>query len=142
MPLQWLVPTQQGNPGIFAGADSPQPQTRTGPLQTDGVERFSILAASKPNRTILAGDGTLSAIFGAGFGKGNVVTLFPQIARARTGFVNRFTVHFQQSYYKSGYMAGAEVAADNYWPFVFYPDGKLSGSRDNGASSVALPRLQ
>jgi len=55
---------------------------------------------------------------------------------------DRFTVHFQQSYAKSGYMPGTEVASDNYWPFQFYPDGRLSGSRDNGASTIVLPRLQ
>jgi len=82
------------------------------------------------------GDGNVKGIIGTNSGGDG---WFNFTARF-TG--DRFTVHFQQSYYKSGYMAGAEVAADNYWPFVFYPDGKLSGSRDNGASSVVLPRLQ
>lgn len=64
-------------------------------MQTDGVQRSFILAASKTNRTIFAGYSRLFAIFGPGFGKGNVFTFFPQITRPRPRFVNRFAIYLQ-----------------------------------------------
>ena len=53
---------------------------------------------------------------------------------------DRFTVHFQQSYNKGGYIPETAVAADNYWPFELRADGTVYGS--NGASAIVLPRLQ
>jgi len=56
---------------------------------------------------------------------------------------NRFTVHFQQSYSAlAGNGAGTRGFTDNSWTFEFHADGRLSGSRGNGTSTVVLQRLQ
>jgi hypothetical protein len=55
---------------------------------------------------------------------------------------NGFTVHFQRGYYREGFTPGMAILADNYWQIEPRAGGVLSGSRDGGASTIVLPRLQ
>jgi hypothetical protein len=82
------------------------------------------------------GDGNVKGVIGTNAGSDSWYNFTTRLSG------DRFTVHFQQSYYKSGFMPGTEVTADNYWPFELRADGKVYGSRDNGALAIVLPRLQ
>lgn len=54
---------------------------------------------------------------------------------------NRFTVHFQRTYSRQGFVPSTEVLSDDYWQME-PRGGMIAGSRNNGASTIMLPRLR
>ena len=55
---------------------------------------------------------------------------------------NRFTVHFQRSYYRQGFAPGTEVLSDESWQMEPRGGGMIAGSRNGAASIITLPRLR
>src|ERR1035437_7761450 len=95
VPNEMLLHTEQGDLGVFSYSNCLQLERSAWPLQTDRVERSTILAASESNRGIFAGWWERLAMLARRFGKGNLCALHPQITRTRTSLKYRFAIQLQ-----------------------------------------------